>query len=49
MIGVILLLIVYVVPKLTEIFKTLDKPLPWHTQFLINLSNIQSESLSLEF
>jgi type IV pilus assembly protein PilC len=39
MIGVILLLIVYVVPKLTEIFKTLDKPLPWHTQFLINLSN----------
>ena len=39
MIGVILLLIVYVVPKLTEIFKTLDKPLPWHTQMLINLSN----------
>jgi type IV pilus assembly protein PilC len=38
MVLVIMVLIVYVIPKLTEIFVSLNQPLPWHTQFLVNLS-----------
>lgn len=35
---VISVLIVYVIPKLTEIFVSLNQPLPWHTQALVNIS-----------
>jgi type IV pilus assembly protein PilC len=35
---VIVILIVYVIPKLTEVFESLDRPLPWFTQMLVNLS-----------
>jgi type IV pilus assembly protein PilC len=36
---VITILIVYVIPKLTEVFKSLDRELPLITQLLVNLSN----------
>ena len=36
---VILVLVVYVIPKLTEIFVSINQPLPWHTQFLVNVSS----------
>jgi general secretion pathway protein F len=34
------LLMVAVVPKVTAIFESLDRALPWYTQFLIGVSNI---------
>jgi len=37
---VIVVLIAYVIPQLTQIFSSLNQALPWHTQFLVNLSNI---------
>jgi len=37
---VIIVLIAYVIPQLTEIFSSLNQQLPWHTQFLVNLSSI---------
>lgn len=37
---VIIVLITYVIPQLTEIFTSLDQDLPWHTQFLVDLSNL---------
>jgi len=37
---VIVVLIAYVIPQLTEIFSSLNQQLPWHTQFLVTLSSI---------
>jgi type IV pilus assembly protein PilC len=37
---VIVVLISYVIPQLTEIFTSINQELPWHTQLLVNLSSI---------
>jgi type IV pilus assembly protein PilC len=37
---VIVVLIAYVIPQLTQIFSSLNQDLPWHTQFLVNLSEL---------
>lgn len=37
---VIVVLIAYVIPQLTEIFSSLNQQLPWHTQLLVTLSSI---------
>lgn len=36
---VIVILISYVIPQLTEIFNSINQELPWHTKLLVNLSN----------
>jgi type IV pilus assembly protein PilC len=35
---VIVVLITYVIPQLTEIFSSINQSLPWHTQLLVNIS-----------
>jgi type IV pilus assembly protein PilC len=40
MIGVGIIMIVFVVPRLTTLYEQFDAELPWSTKFLIGLSNI---------
>jgi general secretion pathway protein F len=42
-IGIISLLMIVVVPKITEIFRDMGKALPWNTQLLIFVSNIAGD------
>jgi general secretion pathway protein F len=42
-IGIISLLMIVVVPKITEIFRDMGKALPWNTQLLIFISNIAAD------
>lgn len=37
---VIVVLITYVIPQLTEIFSSINQKLPWHTQLLVNISGV---------
>jgi len=48
--GVMLtVMMVVIVPKVTSIFASLDKALPWYTQLLITLSEVLSSNATLGF
>ena len=40
MVGIVALMMLVVVPKVTKIFDDFDKALPWYTQLLINTSDL---------
>jgi general secretion pathway protein F len=47
--GLITLMMVVVVPKVTAIFESLDRALPWYTQLLITTSHFVASSEMLAF
>jgi general secretion pathway protein F len=47
--GLITVMMVVVVPKVTAIFESLDRALPWYTQALIGMSHLVSSNQMLGF
>jgi general secretion pathway protein F len=47
--GLITVMMVVVVPKVTAIFESLDRALPWYTQLLIGASNLLTSNQILGF
>jgi general secretion pathway protein F len=41
--GVMVVLFVFVIPKITKVFEEMDKKLPWYTELLIKISNFASD------